>query len=99
MDEVPVESLLTVTGLTVTTGIVVEVIKRTLNMAKATSERFAPILAIGVGVVLALVAAAVIGSGLTAESVLTGILTGIFAGAAASGIYDVLSSRPASPPE
>lgn len=95
MDEVQVGSLLTISGLTVVTAILVESIKRAAALPEEMVARFGPLLSMSIGVLLGLITVFILnGLSVNAEAIFQAILTGIFAGAAASGLYDVFTSKP-----
>ena len=79
--------LLTVGGLTVVVAIVVEVIKRAAAMTDAAIERFGPLMAVVVGVI--------VGGGVAlyqAQDVAQAVLVGLLAGASAMGLSDLIGS-------
>jgi len=84
LEEPTIGSLLTIGGNAVVVGIALEILKRALSLSGATVDRFAPALAVGLGVALA-VGAAVVGS----SDVAAAVLTGFFSGAVASGVYSL----------
>jgi hypothetical protein len=89
-----VSALLTITGVTIVTVIIVEVIKRAAALSEASVDRWGPILSIGVATVLAVLALFVInGTTVDGESILQAVLVGIMGGAAASGIYGTVKSQ------
>ena len=78
--------LLTQAGLAAFVLLAVGVVKRTLPSFD--SNRFGPILAIGIGIVAALAANTVALGGAGSLSVAEAVFLGILGGAAASGLYD-----------
>ena len=87
-----VTALLTISGVTVVTIIVMEVVKRAAELSAGALDRFGALLAIATATVLALLALFVVnGTAVAPESVLQAVLVGIFGGAAASGIYGMTS--------
>lgn len=89
-----VSALLTISGVTIVTVIVVEVIKRAVAMSEAALDRWGPLLSIGVATILAVLALFVLnGTVLDGESVLQAVLVGIMGGAAASGIYGTVRAQ------
>ena len=83
-----VSDLLSLAGNAVVVAIVVELLKRTLEWSDATTKRWAPLVSCASGVLLAVLAAALL-SGDVAQAALTGFL----AGALAAGLYDVAAAR------
>lgn len=81
--------LLTVAGAATVTSILVEVIVRAAGTGFNT-DRFGPLLAIIVGIIVTVVATAALGLATTAGAA-QAVLTGIFAGASAMGIHDTVS--------
>ncbi len=79
--------LLTVVGLAVVVGILVEVIKRAWQPPEETIKRFGPLLALLVALAVGVPAAVY----LSANPV-QAVLTAVLAGASASGLYDSASS-------
>jgi hypothetical protein len=91
-----VSALLTITGVSVVTVIIMEIVKRAAQMSEASVKRWGPLLAVGIATVLAVLALFVInGTAIDGESVLQAILTGIMGGAASAGIYG-MTSKPAA---
>ena len=82
MEELTLQSCLTVAGAAVVVAIIVQLVKQWV------AERFVPLLAVAVGVGLVLGASAILGN-TTAEQLGNGALTGLLAGASAIGIYDL----------
>lgn len=74
--------LLTLGGASIIVVIVTEVIKRAANLSAEANARFGPLLAVFVGVVACVAAAAS-----TASDLGQAALTGLLAGASAAGIY------------
>jgi hypothetical protein len=88
LDQPTLDTLTTVGGVGLVTTIVVEIILRALAWTDAQKGRFAPLLAVFIGIVFAELA--VLGLGLTAANdFVTALLVGIFGGATAIGIHDV----------
>ncbi len=83
-----VADLLSLTGNAIVVAIVVELLKRTLEWSDATVKRWAPLVSCASGVLLAVLASALL-SGDVAQAALTGFL----AGALAAGLYDVAAER------
>ena len=79
--------LLTVAGATVVVSIIVGVVLRALNLSPESKDRFGPLIAIGIGVVV--VGAAALYSG---ADIGQALLTGLLAGSAAMGLYDTVKS-------
>lgn len=88
MEDPTIGSLLTIGGNAIVVGIAVEIIKRTFALSAELSDRYAPALAVGLGVVLAVGAAFLGGADLWAAA-----LTGFFAGSVASGVYSLKAVR------
>lgn len=80
--------LTTIGGVALATFLLVEVITRALAWAKPLKDRFGPILAVGVGVVLAEAAVAT-GLAPTRADVLAAFLLGLAGGTSAIGIHDI----------
>ena len=91
MDAPTIASLLTVGGNSAATWLVCEVFWRTANVAPATKDRFGPIVAVGFGVGLAILAALTLG--LARGDLLQAALTGVVAGAAAVGLHDIVATK------
>lgn len=85
--------LITLAGASVVVGILVEIAKRALGWTAATVDRFGPLLAVVIGLVL--VTSAGIAQG---ADPLQSALTGLLAGATSGGLYDLANaSRRATP--
>lgn len=80
--------LLTITGLAVVTGIIVEVIKRAWQPTTEALSRFGPLLSLVVAVVIGIPTALYTGNDLVQA-----LLTALLAGATASGLYDAVTSQ------
>lgn len=87
MNEPTVGMLATVAGVALITTIIVEVILRAAAVSGATKDRFGPLLALTVGVVLS-----VVGGLATGVDPVTAFLTGILGGASAMGTHDTVDS-------
>ena len=87
-----VSALLPISGVSIVTVIVMEVIKRAAALDEAAVRRWAPLLSLGIATVLALLALFVVnGTAISGEAVLQAVLVGVMGGAAASGIYGMTS--------
>jgi UDP-N-acetylglucosamine:LPS N-acetylglucosamine transferase len=74
--------------------LICELFWRTLAPAPAVVDRFGPIVAVGTGIALSLVALAVTAAGgVPYASVVDAVLVGLVGGLAAAGVHDVASSR------
>jgi hypothetical protein len=94
MDAPTVGQLLTVGGNAAVTALICELFWRTLAPAPAVVDRFGPIVAVGTGIALSLVALAVTAAGgVPYASVVDAVLVGLVGGLAAAGVHDVASSR------
>jgi hypothetical protein len=89
-----VSALLTISGVSVATVVVTEVIKRTLAMGEESVRRWGPLMAVGVASVLALLGLFVLeGSAVDGEAIMQAVLAGVFGGAAAAGIFGMAKTR------
>lgn len=75
--------LLTVAGLAIATTLVVKIITSAWKPTVEQLDRFGPLLAVGVALLLGVPAALYLGS-----DPVQAVLTGLIAGASAAGIYD-----------
>lgn len=83
-----VSALLTISGVSIVTVIVMEVIKRAAALSETDVKRWGPLLSVGIATVLALLALFVVnGTAISGEAVLQAVLVGVMGGAAAAGIY------------
>ena len=82
-----IASLLTVIGNAAVVTLLVTLIKRTLALSAAQVDRFGPLLAIGCGVALAVLAGLI--TGLTREDLAQAALTGFASGALSMGLYSL----------
>ena len=87
MGDMTVAMLLTVASAAVVVSIMVEVIIGALAWDSAIQGRFAPLLAVILGMIVCTIAAAVTGADLA-----QGVLTGILAGATAMGLHGVVTA-------
>lgn len=79
----------TVAGCAAVTAIIVEVIIRAAG-AGFSVDRFGPLLALGIGILVAVLATAALGIG-TSQTFGQAVLTGLLAGASAMGLHDIAS--------
>ena len=87
-----VNALVTVGGASVVTMILAEVLKRAWHPTPAQQDRFMPLIAVVLGVGVALVGTWALGLTDHVSLVQAGI-TGLFAGVGSSGLYDVVHSN------
>jgi hypothetical protein len=85
--DVAVADLLTVGGASAVVTLCMSVLLGALAWPPATVDRFGPLLAVGVGLVLVTAAALVVGA-----SVPQAVLTGLLAGCASQGIQQVVKA-------
>lgn len=85
--DIATESLLTVAGATVVVSIVVGVILRALNLSPESKDRFGPLIAIIVGVVIVGAVALYTGA-----DIAQALITGLLAGSASMGLYDTVKA-------
>lgn len=81
------EALLTVAGNAPVVIVLVEAVKLALGLSPASVERFGPLLAIVVGIVVAEFAALALGQ--SGRDLSRAVLTGLVSGATAMGIYNI----------
>lgn len=86
MELLTVESLLTLAGMSAFIALVTQLIKRII-----TESRWTNIAAMGVGLVVGLLATLIV-RGLTPQTVLDTVLLALVAGATSSGIYEAISN-------
>lgn len=82
---------ITLGGATILVSVLVEVLKRSLAWGQAQVDRFGPLVAVVVGILVVVLLAAAMGNLAgpdPAQAVASAIITGVLAGAAASGLYD-----------
>ena len=96
MDPVTLETLLTVGGAATLTTILTAVILGAAALAPAARDRFGPLIAIVIGVVVTEVATFALGLG-SRQDVAQAGLTGVLAGASSMGLYDTLKGVFATP--
>lgn len=90
-----VSALLTISGVSIVTVIVMEVIKRAAALTDDDTKRWGPLMSVGIATVLAILALFVLnGTSISGEAILQAVLVGVMGGAAASGIYG-MTSKPA----
>lgn len=91
MDGLTVAQLTTVAGIGIATALLSELIWRTTNAPAATIARFGPIVAVGLGIVLAVVAGFALGQG-RLDLFQDGI-NGVVGGLSAMGLHDLTTSK------
>jgi len=91
MDELVISDLTTVAGLSLVVTLIVAVIKKAAAWDTAFEDRFVPLLAVGLGILLGGGAALYLG-----QDPVQALLTGLLAGTASQGIQQTLTKvRPA----
>lgn len=90
MDEAQLSVLMTVAGAAVAVAIITEIIIRAAAMTSEMKDRFGPLMAVVIGILVVEVAAVGLGIG-TRQDIVQGLFSGIFAGASAMGIHDVIT--------
>jgi len=92
LDTPTLASLTTVAGAAILVSVLLQfAVLPVLNLSPATRDRFGPLIAIVVGVIVVEIATLTVVTGATRQDVGQGLLNGIFAGLAAIGIHDVTS--------
>jgi len=89
MDAVTVQALGSIAGVAIVVLAIVQVLKPALAWPQATQDRFMPLIAVLLGVVVGLVGTAVLG-GLSGVSVAQALLNGLFGGLSAVGLYSTV---------
>jgi hypothetical protein len=91
MDSLTIAQLTTVAGIGIATTLLSEVVWRTSAASDATVKRFGPLLAMGLGLVIATGAGLVLGQGRLdlAQDAINGIVGGL----ASMGLYDLATSK------
>ena len=89
MDAPALSSLTTVAGISLVVTAIEAFLLPALNLSTEASNRFGPLLAVILGIIVALVATFTIVTGVGREDVVSAILNGIFGGLAAIGIHQV----------
>lgn len=90
MDAPTIQDLLTVAGLTIVTVAILAVLMPILKLTEENANRFGPLLAIGIAVILAVIATWTIVTGPTRQDFLTAVINGLFAGLAAIGTHQTV---------
>jgi hypothetical protein len=92
MDAPTLGALQTVAGATILVAALMQILLGALRLAPATQDRFGPLLAVVVGVVVVEVATFTLLSGPSRADVVQGAVNGIFAGLAAIGVHSVVTN-------
>lgn len=82
--------LTTVAGIASATALLSEVLWRTLAVAAAVKDRFGPIVALAIGVIVGVLASLVLGLG--GQDLAQSVINGAVGGLAAIGIHDLFSA-------
>ncbi len=90
MLDLTVASLATVAGDAAVTAIIVQLVLNALQLPQATMDRVGPVLAVGVGILVALVATLSLGIA-TPDGIIQAVLTGLAAGTSAMGIHNLIT--------
>jgi len=85
--DIATTDLLTVAGATVVVSIIVGVVMKALKFSPEHQDRFGPLVAIAIGIIV--VGAAALYSG---ADLAQALITGLLAGAASMGLYDTVKS-------
>jgi hypothetical protein len=91
MDTPTLQALTTVAGATIVVAAVMQVLLGVLKLAPDTQDRFGPVLAILVGIVVVEAAVATVVTGAGKADYFQGLITGLFAGLAAIGVHSVVT--------
>lgn len=90
MEAPAIATLTTVAGAAILASVLIQfAILPLLNLSPATQDRFGPLLAIIVGIVIVELATFTVVTGATKQDIGQGLVNGIFAGLAAIGIHNV----------
>jgi len=95
MEAPTVNSLLTTGGLAVAVVLITQLIWSTVRPSPDTKDRFGPLVAVIVGIVLSLIAVFTVGldpAGSAGTDIFNAILSGLFVGATGMGIHDSIDS-------
>ena len=98
MDAPTVAALLTVAGAAVAVALIVQLLLNTLQLAPATQDRFGPLIAVIVGVLIVEAATFTVGVGTTGTDIFQGAINGVFAGLASMGIHNIWTKTVIGPP-
>lgn len=90
-ESLTLQQLTTVAGIGVATSLVCEVIWRTAAASDAIKSRFGPILAIGVGIAIGIIASLVLG--ISGQDLAQAVVNGVVGGLTGIGLYDVVTSK------
>lgn len=90
LDAPTVQALTTVAGLALVTGLVVILIRNAWRPTPEQSDRFLPVVSVGVGVALAIIASLVLGLTQSVD-LFQAVINGLVAGLGASGGYDLIN--------
>jgi uncharacterized YccA/Bax inhibitor family protein len=98
MEAPTIEQLTTVAGVTIAVVAILAVLMPILNLSTEQANRFGPLLAVGVGIVIAIVATWTIVDGPTKQHFLSAVINGLFAGLAAVGTHQFAKKTVLSQP-
>ena len=90
LDTPTLASLTTVAGAAILTAVLLQfIVLPVLKLAPATQDRFGPLIAIIIGIVVVELATVTVVTGPTRQDIGQGLLNGLFAGLSAIGIHSV----------
>lgn len=90
MDSATVASLATVAGAAAFVAVLLQLILNTLQLDSATQDRFGPLMAVGLGILVTVVASFTIGTH-ASQDLVQAVVNGILAGLSAIGLHGVVT--------
>ena len=91
MEGLTIDQLTTVAGLTTACTLLSFLFWKTVSVAAATVDRFGPVVAVLIGVVVGVGAGALLGQG--SLDLAQDVVNGVVAGLASMGVYDLVKSK------
>lgn len=97
MDAPTLQSLTTVAGAAILVAVLMQLFLNAAKLASDVQDRFGPIIAVVLGIVVVEVATFTIVTGASKADIVQGAINGVFAGLASMGIHNVVTKTVAPP--
>lgn len=97
MDAPTIQALTTVGGAAILVAVLVQLYLNVAQLAPGTQDRFGPVIAVVLGIVIVEIATATVVTGAGRADFAQGAVNGIFAGLASMGIHNVVTKTIAPP--
>lgn len=91
MDAPTLQALTTVAGITIAVAAIEAFLLPALKLSDEATNRFGPLLAVGLGIIISVIATWVVVTGVGKQDIASAVVNGIFGGLAAIGTHSVVT--------